>query len=695
MTITYHDFAKRHDNSAVHSNLDGLSVSTGERAIICVGIQDYVPYGITSIDVHHDTLINQMTMTRVFQHSRSVAGGGILHTQVWVSSKNTGFGGNQNFDIDIYPGTANSRIVSLGMSVGGLNTDDLNVFVTSATKSDTNNAFDTTAIGATPIPPSLLVAFFVWNERDNDPIIAPTNGFIWLGQEDTGANPIESNAYGYLAYKITDEQGLNCITGVGNPADYTAVMAAFAGSLQYEDNHTTDSFVRLVSEIDHDTDTLLRKTSTKQHTADSLLVGASSVFQSVDTYLKKTSEAQHSADMFIKPPSRPPILRDLLIQNVPGGANVGQYPVKILGIHGNAEAIKRFTYVLPPQEFIIGKSLTAQLDIVDSIVKKKYESTALEEELEPVAEIPLDNLEFSGFPSYFEPSVFPYEEFVSGWKDYAKMSDDPVEEGFEEPPVYWNDLTGDGWTKNRIYPEENLDPSYLEYGTGDNPTTPVKDVEDFSDWYPPHPVSLVQSVGASHIAGGSSSIPITFGVTPTPGNILILAGSSIIRAITSIVQTGVTWVGNRDGSMEYWVGYDVDGTVTPSLTVNLAAGDYNAAFFVAEYTGLLSDVNVLDVNRGGYFSGSDVVVLSSGINGQQQQLWATVSAYYRNDTILLGWSNGWSLAGEQVGNPGDSSNGTKVQLWHRFHNGLDATSFFGQMSPTSAGDCRLRTFNTE
>lgn len=67
------------------------------------------------------------------------------------------------------------------------------------------------------------------------------------------------------------------------------------------------------------------------------------------------------------------LLRNLLTYNVPAGLNVGTFPVKILSMHGNAEAVKQFTYTLPSQEFTLGTSLTAQLNIIDSTIKKKAE----------------------------------------------------------------------------------------------------------------------------------------------------------------------------------------------------------------------------------------------------------------------------------------------------------------------------------
>ena len=492
-------------------------------------------------------------------------------------------------------------------------------------------------------------------------------------------------------------------TGVASSTGSTyagAVIALTVAPVEADRTHTSDALLKTIQDQQHTSDALLKATFNKTHTTDSLLLAGSSVLHSADSYLKAVIDVVHTSDMFIKPPERIPTLRRVLINNVPPNLRSGQFDVKILGIHGNAIAPGKFTYTLPPQEFILARSSLFKLDIVDPIVKKVFESTELPESLQAAVPIPLDNLVFEGFPSVFQPGALAKEEFVVGWTDFAKMSDDNVEEGFEEPEVAWNDPGNDGWTIGEINPDTNLSPSFLEFSIADIPGVGVKNVEDTTNFYKTNPVNIVQVTGNFKSAGGGNPHLISLPTPPTPGNILILAINGGGREVTAVVSTGTTWnistLTSGSSRTAIAIGYDVQVGASPNISVTMFADDWNGSFIIAEYSGLLSGVGVIDKSQlGSGVGASTMIITQTAPVVQPVQLWVAAFGTTRFDTIFSSYQFGFSVAFDQTGNSLSPTTGTHVALAHKFHQqGMMDADAEASTSPSSDFGISLRTLNT-
>ena len=351
---------------------------------------------------------------------------------------------------------------------------------------------------------------------------------------------------------------------------------------------------------------------------------------------------------------RKPILRTLIISKVPKNLNIGEYPIKIFSVHGNGVASDIFTYVLPPQEYIIGKTRNVVLDITDTIIKKQFESTDIEIALEPAGVVAPDNLVFEGFPAIFNVvTPLPFEDFVIEWVDYAKMTDNPIEESFEETPVSWNDLVSDGWTHNEISPEDNLTPNVLAFGEGDDPNTPTKEREDYNNWHETNLVALVQSIGNFHNAGVAGTHVLTLPTTPTPGNIIILISTNGARQISSIAQTGVTWVqvGTppvNNARTQIWYGHTILPGASTAIDITLNVTDSSGSFIAAEYSGVIAGVS-LDVTQLGT-GNSATLDVAAILTTQPVELWIAAFGTRRSDTAFSGVGFGFTVNHLLVGN---------------------------------------------
>jgi len=456
--------------------------------------------------------------------------------------------------------------------------------------------------------------------------------------------------------------------------------------------HTADTLIKLNGEIQHSSDSLLSGTYDKSHTSDALLTSIDSQFHSTDTRLKAIIDKSHTTDMSIRPSQRDPILKKLIIGNVPEGINVGSQDVKILSLYGNDTSEDDMLYVLDPQEFVIGLSHENQLNIIDPIIKKPFESTILDDDLEPAGQVPLDNIEFQGFPVFFAPLGSTEEEFIDGWVNYAKMSDDPVEENFEETPDSWNDLSDTSWSKNRINPDDNLDPSLQQFTDGNNPGVPTKSIENSEEWYTSSPASLVQSAGFSKLAGDPATMPVSFDLPISDGSILIIAACTADTFIAGITQSGVTWFNLQTGpsqgaNTQIWIGYDVS-SADQNLLLHLSSPAFNGSVLILEFSGL--DPTAVTIDAADVFTDTNSIISTeTAVTARQNGLWLTAVGFRRSDKPASsisqqGSDSPWSLIEEQIGNVAVLSTGTRIILYQKISQGIDKSKFLGFMSSAQA-----------
>lgn len=371
MSIAVSNFVNTVTSGAGASSLTYSSYTSGNnvRIIVCVAVHDYLNSGVGSIVVSGLGL--NWHLARSITNSPTTTGGE-LWNQVWYS--------------DHVPSSVNGNITA---NISGGGTHRISMLIFEATDLTTDNALienaedDNAHTGTSPYvgtitttnKKALVIASMSEATKNNlfsTPFSSYLDNLYTRNIESGGTTPYADHVTLSMCWRINTSVGTyQASSSVSTSTEFANLLIAFAGAAEIDISHTTDTLLKTTTDLSHTTDSLLKEINEKQHTTDSLLVGTSSVFNTSDVLLKKTSIVQHSADMFVKPPSRSPILRNLLINNIPSGINVGQYSVKILGMHGNAEAAQKFTYTLPSQEFVIGKSLTAQFNIIDTIIKKK------------------------------------------------------------------------------------------------------------------------------------------------------------------------------------------------------------------------------------------------------------------------------------------------------------------------------------
>lgn len=675
---------------AVYYNEVTITVSPGERVIIA---SHYNDFNYVESSVFDSTLVDEWPLDGFNLNFTNI---GFVYTviaatpwvlgEMWISNVYTGPVISRRFQLTMNQTTSGRRNIMKAFTVSGLHTDDGLVVEDVQTTTFSTGLAKTTGIVTPGNAPnnSLIMASWCWNDDSDPPTVPPDNGFVDQGwYAPLPATPDSDSLTVQFASKISSNPTEQSTVQTAAPRYGNTIIASFKGAALVDTLHNTDVYTILGNAITHQSDTLAVLRSDVDHSSDILLKGTLSEFHNTDILLKGTLETQHQTDLYVRPPPRVPILRTLLVNKVPKGDNIGEKEVKILGMNGNSVAQDRFTYVLDPQEFVVGKNQLKKVNIIDSIVKKGYESTIPEEALEPAGQIPLDNLEFQGFPTFFAPFGDNKEEFVEGWINYARMSDDPVEENFEEEPLAWNDPSTTRWTRDRISPDDftHID---LQFTNGNNPGVPVKSVEDVSEWYPASPVSFVQTAGFSKFAGEPLAKVVSFDTQPSDGNILIVAACTLDEVITSITQSGVTWsslsCGTSFGCNTYlWVGHSLSGA-DQSLTLNFNLGTSNAAILIAEISGLDPTATVEDAAG----TGTDFesfIVDQTGIPSRQNGLWLSAlgirnSDWTSDDIYDVAPYNKWNVVTEQVGNSADQPSGGYVILYSKVRQGIDRPKIY-------------------
>ena len=144
-----------------------------------------------------------------------------------------------------------------------------------------------------------------------------------------------------------------------------------------------------------------------------------------------------------------------------------------------------------------------------------------------------------------------------------------------------------------------------------------------------------------------STITVTMGSTPTPGNLLIMCvGWRTSPNLTSITQTGVTWTGGGNGLQvhkvsaalttqnDIWLGTAGSGAST-SITVNFSSSLSEGVADVCEYSGLAAASTVKDQAAGN--TSTSTPHPDSGTTAtttQANELWvASLTAHLSGNTV--------------------------------------------------------------
>lgn len=160
--------------------------------------------------------------------------------------------------------------------------------------------------------------------------------------------------------------------------------------------------------------------------------------------------------------------------------------------------------------------------------------------------------------------------------------------------------------------------------------------------------------GTNH---GASSVTVTFGSAPTSGNTIIVAiwtenyVSAVLRTVSSISQTGVTWSGSGNGLQisksdpttlytdnEIWLGTVGDGAST-SMVVHLDGNLGTTGLVIAdacEYSGLAAASSVLDktaTNSGGGPSSTTTDTGTTATTTQAAELWVGATGEYKSGVV--------------------------------------------------------------
>lgn len=364
MTINVYSTSFNSIDSNVLNNIHSF-VSYNDRVIVCINIRDYLGAGVTNVTVTDASF--SVPFTKVAETEVISSGPGKLYSQIWISDKSIFING-LTFNIEVFPGFP-VKIATLNMAVSGLNSDDARVFDTATVTTGGSTQPQILTTTPTNIPNSLVIANWSWDQSVNSVVVPPSGGFLYLGSNSYPGYPYNEGLTAAYASKITNASADSAIS-IWLTSNWNAIGAVFAGVIEDSRLHNTDSILKIVGSKDHTTDSALMGVYSESHSTDLALSAENSVLHTSDTLLQLTSEIQHFTDVFINPPQRPPILRQLLVSSVPSGVNVGQFKVKILGVHGNDLSEDNLDYTINPQEFVVGKNQTNQISIIDPIIKK-------------------------------------------------------------------------------------------------------------------------------------------------------------------------------------------------------------------------------------------------------------------------------------------------------------------------------------
>ena len=158
----------------------------------------------------------------------------------------------------------------------------------------------------------------------------------------------------------------------------------------------------------------------------------------------------------------------------------------------------------------------------------------------------------------------------------------------------------------------------------------------------------VQGNARGTSGSGSTSVSVTLGAAPTPGNVLVLTigiyGQVNLPSVTGISQTGVTWYYQIKSSrstvdIEIWFGIVGSGAST-NLTVSWANFGYSVAN-VCEYSGILTS-GYLDKTASANGQSTSPSTGTTDTTTQADELWigATASGGANNQTSP---TNGFTL----------------------------------------------------
>src|SRR5579864_2488162 len=177
------------------------------------------------------------------------------------------------------------------------------------------------------------------------------------------------------------------------------------------------------------------------------------------------------------------------------------------------------------------------------------------------------------------------------------------------------------------------------------------------------------------VFGNVTTIPISFGVAPTNGNLLVLAywSGTTLGSIASIVQTGATWVKaaqtiNGGEECEIWYAPNVSGAGT-LVTLNFSQEADTNHVFIAEYTGFTYPVFV-DQNASNTGFGTTVSSGMTGTTTVATELWVSVLGTGGINPTLSLPSNGFN----EVAQNGDSQTGAALEEFFATSTGVASTS---------------------